>query len=373
MKKDKAPVKLKERVLKNGNVSLFLDTYREGKHLYEFLHLYIVPERTPIDKERNKVTRLQAEAHRAKRIIELQNGIYGRVADSEFSKMTLCTAIDNKSNSVSGRTRHSYKEVKNYVLSFGDVTIQKVTKHYILKFLDYLKTCKSRCKKYDPKPLKDSTISLIYGSLNAVLNKAVRDGIIQNNPCNKIDVSEKPKRGNDKMCYLTSDELKQMAQTKTQHIAIKRAFIFACYTALRFSDIRSLTFADIHKTETGYQIEKIQEKTKESVTIPLSSTALKTIGEIPTDAKNLEKRVFDIPCNANTNLHLQQWAKDSGIKKRVTFHTARHTAATMLLTYGADIYTTSKILGHTNVRTTQIYAEVVNQKKVDAVAALPEL
>lgn len=373
MAKDKSPVKLKERPLKNGNYSLFLDTYQNKKHIYEFLHLYIIPERTPIDRERNKVTRMQAEAHRAKRIIEMQNGRYGRVANSEFSKITICDIIDRKIKSVSNSTKHSYQQVKNRILQFGNVPVQRVNKYYILQFIDFLNTCKSMCKTDATKPIKESTKSLIFSSLNAVFNKAMRDGIISKNPCTDIDISEKPKRGAEKKCYLTSDELKKMAQTPTEYINIKRAFIFACYTALRYSDIRTLTFADIHKTDAGYQIETIQTKTKERVIIPLCATALKAIGTIPTDPQKMGKRIFSIPVNSNTNKHLQSWAKDSGITKHVTFHTSRHTAATLLLTYGADIYTTSKILGHTSVKTTQIYAEVVNQKKIDAIAALPEL
>lgn len=67
---------------------------------------------------------------------------------------------------------------------------------------------------------------------------------------------------------------------------------------------------------------------------------------------------------------LDTWAKEAGIQKHVTFHTARHTFATMELTMGADLYTTSKLLGHTEVRTTQIYAKIVNSKKEEAVSLL---
>lgn len=80
--------------------------------------------------------------------------------------------------------------------------------------------------------------------------------------------------------------------------------------------------------------------------------------------------VFDLPNYFTINRCVKKWAKDAEIKKDVTFHIARHTFATTLLTLGADIYTTSKLLGHQNIRTTQIYAEVVNKKKVEAVNLL---
>ena len=70
---------------------------------------------------------------------------------------------------------------------------------------------------------------------------------------------------------------------------------------------------------------------------------------------------------------IKKWAKDAGIAKNVNFHTSRHTFATMLLTLGADIYTVSKLLGHTNVKTTQIYAKIVNKKKDDAVSLVDNI
>lgn len=375
VKKDKSPVKIRERKLKDGNISLFLDTYEHGQHTYEFLHLYIVPERSPIDKERNKVTRMQAETQRARRVIEKQNGMYGRVAQSSFSKFTLLDVINRKLDTVTGSNKYHYVLLGHHVERYGDALMKNVTPDYIVGFLRYLKTAQNRAIKNEDeaRPLSKGTIKLLYTVLNASLNKAVRDRLIQSNPCSHVDKSMTPKKASTKLCYLTIDELRALANTECSNNDIKRAFIFACYTGLRISDIKTLKYSDIISTDIGYAISINQEKTNEFVSIPLSSTALQCIGTIPADAKERAKAVFKMPSVTGMVNVLDRWVKKSGIEKHVTFHTSRHTAATLLLTYGADLYTVSKILGHKSIATTQIYAEVVNEKKIAAVEAMPTL
>ena len=83
--------------------------------------------------------------------------------------------------------------------------------------------------------------------------------------------------------------------------------------------------------------------------------------------------VWDLPSERAVARNVVKWTKDAGIAKHVTFHVARHTYATMLLTYGADIYTVSSLLGHKSVATTQIYAKIVDEKKRKAVDMIPAL
>ena len=99
--------------------------------------------------------------------------------------------------------------------------------------------------------------------------------------------------------------------------------------------------------------------------MPLSANALEWLPDRG-DSKG-EDFVFTLPSHFSINRSVKKWARDAEIEKNVTFHLSRHTFATTLLTLGADIYTTSKLMGHKNLRTTQIYAEVVNKKKVEAV------
>ena len=107
------------------------------------------------------------------------------------------------------------------------------------------------------------------------------------------------------------------------------------------------------------------QKTKEPIYLPLSPEALKWMPE--RGEKTSEDHVFDLPSPTMINTLLKPWAKAAGIDKRFSFHTSRHTFATMLLTLGADLYTVSKLLGHSQIKNTQVYAEIINRRKVEAV------
>jgi len=113
----------------------------------------------------------------------------------------------------------------------------------------------------------------------------------------------------------------------------------------------------------GYYIRFRQKKTKGVETLPISDQARNLLGE----KGNPDDKVFDgLHYSAWSNLKLQQWMMKAGITKTITFHCARHTYATLQLTLGTDIYTVSKLLGHKELRTTQIYAKVIDDKKKEA-------
>ena len=113
----------------------------------------------------------------------------------------------------------------------------------------------------------------------------------------------------------------------------------------------------------GYYIRFRQKKTKGAETQPISDQAFELLGErtIP------DERVFvGLKYSAWHNLKLQQWVMKAGISKTITFHCARHTYATLQLTLGTDIYTVSKLLGHKDLKTTQIYAKIIDERKKEA-------
>ena len=103
--------------------------------------------------------------------------------------------------------------------------------------------------------------------------------------------------------------------------------------------------------------------------LPLSSQAMRYMPERG-DAADNDNVFARLPKGQYLNDLIKAWAKEAGLSKHVTFHTSRHTFATMLLTLGADLYTVSKLLGHANVKTTQIYGKIVDQKKDDAVSRI---
>lgn len=142
--------------------------------------------------------------------------------------------------------------------------------------------------------------------------------------------------------------------------------MFACFCGLRISDVEGLTWGSIVEVDGMKQIEMKMHKTRCQLYLPLSAQAEQWMPERG-DAKPTDSIFPGMPSRYCTYRNLQRWAKDAGITKRVSFHTSRHTFATMMLTLGADLYTTSHLLGHTKITTTQIYAKIVDAKKVEAV------
>jgi integrase len=145
---------------------------------------------------------------------------------------------------------------------------------------------------------------------------------------------------------------------------------------LRYGDVVSLTW---HNIQDGY-IEFTQRKTKSSERLPLGEQALKILDFQRKIAKSdkIEKEyddgiIFFMPRQSTTDKALKRWAERSGIGKSISFHKARHSFATLSLTFGVDIYTVSKLLGHKDLRNTQIYAKIVDEKKKLAVEMLPVL
>ena len=117
-------------------------------------------------------------------------------------------------------------------------------------------------------------------------------------------------------------------------------------------------------------VHTVMQKTQKSVNVPLSSMALRFLPE----KEDADSPIFNLPASdAVISYHLKKWVKNGGIDKKITFHCSRHTFATMMLTLGADLYTTSKLLGHANVTTTQIYSKIIDKKKVETVNLVDDM
>ena len=152
---------------------------------------------------------------------------------------------------------------------------------------------------------------------------------------------------------------------------LKNAFLFSIYTGLRWSDINNLTWDQIKFTaNSGYSLHFNQQKTKGVEYLPIPNKALTFVGVL----QNNSERVFKgLKYSAWHNLKIREWMMNAGITRKITFHSARHTYATLLLTKKIDIYVVSNMLGHKNIKTTQVYAKVVDQRKIEAIKIFDEL
>lgn len=366
----KEPIRLRFKELANGNKSIYLDCYADGKRSYEFLKMYIVPEVDQATKVQNKNTLQAANAIKAQRLQNIYNGEAGLSKDNGRSKVLLLDWMEiykaeqaKKGKKDGGQIKFAIKLLTDY--KGAKVRLQDVDKDFCIGYLHYIQHVYVNPR--NGEHLKPVTAQNYYRVLNCALNAAVRAEVISQNPFGKVGSTDKIKVPESPREYLTIDEVKRLIATECTRPEIKQAFLFSCYCGLRISDIETLRWKDICNDGGQFRIEKVMGKTRQPLYLPLSTQALKYMPE-RSDQTAGEAFVFDLPKGSVTrNKVVQEWAKAAQITKHVTFHVARHTFATMMLTLGADLYTTSKLLGHTDVQTTQIYAKIVNQKKDEAV------
>ena len=395
MAKQKQTVKLKEPVrirfkqLSNGNQSIYLEYYTGdvirkenyvgGKRKYEFLKLYLIPERTREDKAKNEATLALAKAIQSRRIVEVQNDAHG-FQNTNKSRVNLLDYLENigKQSAEQG-SRNYARTVLNTVRALrlfrGDyIAFRDVDKEFLSEFTDYLRQMPKASKYGALKTggrLSNNSVVSYYGTLRTAINRAYKEGIITVNPTKEFDFASKVRQEPSRREYLTIDELKTLINTECRHEIVKRAFLFSCLCGLRVSDIRKLRWCDLQRSGGRVRIEITMQKTKEPLYLPISDEALKWLPE--RGEANGSDFIFPLTHEGTVNDTLQHWAKVAGITKHISFHVARHTHATMMLTLGADLYTVSKLLGHKNIATTQIYAKIVDKKKEEAIGLIPNL
>lgn len=368
--KAKEPVRLRSRKLANGNSTLYLDIYVEGKRSYEYLKMYLIPDNAPGAKVANENTLRAANAIKSRRVLEITNG-KADINTSKSSSMTIrdyMTAyIDkrkgNKSTAVVRGTSLMLRKLEEWGLA--GTKLRDLDRNFALKVVAQLRSC----------PTYNATTKHIkYTRLNAVLNEAERKGYINRNPFRFLDNDEKIPESKVERDYLTAEELKTLIATPiskakpTEHqIQVRQGFLLSCFCGLRASDIKALSWGNIVDCGTHKEIQIQMQKTKKHINIPLSESALSYLPE----RNDLPDNALVFPKFSTAYCtDVLKWGIRAGIKKHVTFHVARHTFATLLLTQGADLYAVCKLLGHSDIKTTQIYAKLIDAKKVEAVNLL---
>lgn len=364
----KEPIRLREQVLKNGNRSLYLDMYHNGKRTYKFLKLYLVPETDTTSRIMNANTLAQASAIKEEMILDLTNCIAGIKDKSHKARMPFCAWMgvyaENAKKSCAESSKawidRTVKEVTDYD---SETALADVDKEYLTRFMEYLVSRSAH--NTDRKKMTKSTVFLYLCYVRAALNYAVRESVIPKSPFKGITRASLSIHEH-KREYLTADEIKRLIATPCYREDIKGAFLFSCFSGLRIYDIMNLRWKDIVRTTTHWQVEIIQYKTGVELFLPLNMNARKWLPEKPENATE-EDRVFP-RLTRNYGQSLGTWMENAGITKDITFHAARHSFATLCLTAGIDIYTTSQLLGHTTIRHTQRYARIINTKKDEAVS-----
>lgn len=368
-------VKLREKKISGNRQSLYLDFYPAIPHpetgkptRREFLGLYLFDKaKNPIDKQHNKETLQLAEQIRQKKENHLNKPeIYTgyereQLKIKEQGELNFVTYFKSLADKRKASNHDNWVSAYNYLEKFtkGNLKFADLNEKFCNEFKEFLLTTKSN-KSRKTTLAKNSAVSY-FNKLKATLKQAYKDGYLQSDLNAKIDPI---KQAETRRNFLTIEELNSLVKTECNNPLLKRAALFSALTGLRFSDIKNLVWGEIHHSvENGYSIQFTQQKTKGVEVLPISEQAYSLLGEPkePTD------KVFEgLTYSAYENKHLYQWIGAAGITKDITFHCFRHTFATLQLSKGTDIYTVSKMLGHRELKTTQIYAKIIDQTKRDA-------
>lgn len=390
--KAKEPVRIRFKDLTNGNKSIYLDIYQDGKRSYEFLKLYIVPEINQKAKQANEKTLVAAQAIKSQRVLDITNGRAG--IDKDYGNLLLLDWMRSFQSSriKTGQSLRRAEQIGSaikHIEAFNDgrkIKMRDVDEKYCKSFIDYLMGAKSRTATKNEKPLSRTSAHSYFIVLASALKEAQRQKIIPINPVNNLGAEDLKRLKTDgkEVGYLTIEEVRALIDCKyqEQNKILRQAFLFACFTGFRISDIRSLRWGEIKNVEGNYFVRKKMKKTQSYIDLPLPEQSLYWLPNreskqdsdfvFPTAGKWSREKLQDTLPKTQwcVNTELRRWAKKAGLKTHITFHMSRHTYATTLITLGADLFTVQKLLGHKSIQTTQIYAELVGKKKRDAVNLL---
>ena len=363
----KQTVVLREKELKSENKSLYLDIYYNGKRKYEFLKLYLVSPKNALDRKNNKETKQLAENIRAKRQLEIQNNSYGFTSNFkkgvDYIKFFEDLMEDRKESL--GNYGNWDATLKHIKICFGEkLTFNEIDIEFVETFKNYLE---KKAVSKSNKLLSSNTQNSYFNKFKTSLNTAFEKHIINDNPAKRVKgiKGENPQRE-----YLTLDELRTLVKTEHRHPTMKNAFLFSCLTGLRWSDIQKLTWSEVVKHNDGFRVVFRQQKTGQQEYLDINTQSLNYLGE----RQGQTERVFKgLKYSAWHNVELSKWMMKAGITKDITFHCGRHTFAVLQLEMGTDIFTVSKLLGHQDIKTTMIYAQIVDEKKKEAVNKIPNI
>lgn len=368
-------VQLREKKMKNGQVSFYLDIYHNKARWYEFLEIHINKNRpSEDDKEKRKM----AQEIRTKREHELI--VLGNNLEKRGNKLNCFLTYFENYTKRTGIPAH--KTVLNHLRKFNksaQLPFTKLNADWFKDFETYLfgnKVSNNTARQY-----------ILY--INTSLIAAVKSKLIKTNPYQEIPTNLKLKKQDTFRTSFTLEQLQHLANTPCDiEKQYKQGYLFSCFTGLRWSDVNPLRWSEVIikevQNQTQYYIYFEQEKTEGIEYLPLTQSAIAIIEERKAEAKNEEPSIYVFPKIKEVEIDgkmtvyqrvryaLRKWSEVAKLP-RVKFHSGRHSFATNILENceDGDLYTVSKLLGHKDIKSTQVYAKVRDRRKLSAVQSLP--
>ncbi len=345
-------ITIRKKKLKDSSESLYLDICHKGDRTYEFIGIKLTNPKTPEDKKVNKIRWEIANTIKTERELQLIKDEY----EIKTSRKTIdfISYFEEYVKELTVKDKRTYLAVlKKLKLFINDTSLNanKINESFLRKFRDYLGTSLNNSSPYN-----------YFKKLKKAIKQATKEKIFRHDP--STDVPNKKGRHEEKE-ILSFEEIKVLSKTYCGNKHVKNAFLFSCLTGLRFCDIKKLEW----KNFKGDSIEIIQTKTNYPLTIFLNKDAKKILAEI----RKKEGMVFSLPSHTGCLKSLRLWTKTGGIEKHITWHCARHSFGSNLLFKGADIYTVSKLLGHTSLKNTLTYVRESEELKIAAINKFPEI
>lgn len=355
-------VKLRERKLSKGVKRYYLDIYIDGTRYYDFLDVKIYPNDTKEVKNEKKTI---AELIRSNKEVELLTN-QTKYVPKHFKNVNFFDFADDfieryqkKDVRMLDATLKKFKEyVKNDNLRISDISTSLMT-----GYKDFLN---------DRSNLKGETPHNYFTRFKKILKEAELKGILKDNPTANIKFQKRVSNDVLKKQVLITEEIQTLVNTKCGNSEVKKAFLFACYSGLGLAEINQLTWENIVKDKLVTK----REKTDQKVELKLKAEILNLLG----DKKSKKTPIFNLR-NENgeflstnaINKCIKNWVSRAKIEKHITFYCARHTFATQLLQYKANLKTVADVMGHSSTRSTIKYLNYIDNLKEEAIDNLPVL
>ncbi|HEU4790334.1 MAG TPA: site-specific integrase [Flavobacterium sp.] len=371
----KINVSLRKKVISKGRISLYLDFYppiiniETNKYTRrEFLKIYL------FQKPNNQIQKIAniENLHTAELIhIRRQNEVRKHEVYSEFEKEQLeiqrisqgsfLKYFKKLADKKEGNNKSIWYSAISHFEAFlenQEICFKNVTVIFMNDYKEYLLKAKNR--RDTGKTLSRNTALSYHNKLKTTLKRAYKEGKLRTDINSGIEsIKEQESQRN----FLTLSEAKKLFSTPCSNAIVHRISIFSTLTGIRYSDIAKLIWSEVQFIEDdGYYIRFKQKKTDGLQTMPITDEAFEILGE----RTNENDKVFAGLKKWDVDRVMPVWVTQAGITKHITFHCFRHTYATLQIFSGTDIFTVSKMLGHKSVKTTQIYAHIIDKNKRDA-------
>lgn len=354
-------VKIRERSMAGGYVAFYIDTYHKDYGRFS--------QKTGLQanpKSRKEYNQIKAEA--LDRVRKIERDLMRDPAGVFSRKAVIGDDFTGYVGERAEKSRHpSYMNTLKYLKEFtgGSIPFGSINPQWLERLKGYLLSVDG---------LSSNTANTYLIFTKSCVRSAYKEGYISEDFTGRVaGIGKKPIERH----VLTLDELDVLSRSKCNNLMVKSAFLFACFTGLRLSDVELLKWEKII-IENGQHFVKFQQKkTSQFEKMPLCAQAV----EILQGVQNLhaeyapegDDRVFILPTRSHLGVILNEWGYKSGLAWRLHFHSSRHTFASLALSAGTAFFTVSKLLGHRDLKTTEIYSHSNQKDQIKAIEGLPML